>query len=351
MPPELRIELREVKPEQRAPGRTASSVMAAERARIETALPKGARIVALDEHGYRAGSRTVPDAAPCDGARAARRAALPSVEHHAKSSLPSGITVPLDASAHLPKTARVSAPALPVQVIMSIASSLAPSSPTTSTRPAARAIDTAPHHSFIYLASESPRRQALLAQIGVRFKLLLAEAHENAEALEAEQPGESPQDYVVRVSLSKATAASTRRDRLLSRERDAKPAPILVADTTVALDDVILGKPRDTDHALQTLKRLVAREHRVLTAVALVNSDASVTRALSVSRVRFSAAENAALERYVRSGEPLGKAGAYAIQGRAAEFVEHIDGSYSGIMGLPLFETAALLRAARVAFQ
>lgn len=234
---------------------------------------------------------------------------------------------------------------------MSINSSLDPSSPTMSACATASAADTAPHHSFIYLASQSPRRRALLAQIGVRFELLLPEEHEDPEALEAKRPGESPQDYVMRVTLAKATAACARRDRLLLHQRDAKAAPILVADTTVALDDDILGKPRDAGQALQMLRRLVAREHRVLTAIALVDGNASVTSALSVSRVRFAWADDAALERYVRCGEPLDKAGAYGIQGRAAEFVEHIDGSYSGIMGLPLFETAALLRAARVAFQ
>lgn len=185
----------------------------------------------------------------------------------------------------------------------------------------------------------------------MRFELLLAQEHEDAEALEAERPGESAQDYVIRVTLAKATAAGARRNRLLARQRDAAPAPILVADTTVALDDEILGKPNDVDHAWQMLKRLTGREHRVLTAVALVGADAAVTSALSVSRVWFAAIDDATLAHYVHSGEPFGKAGAYGIQGKAAEFVERIDGSYSGIMGLPLFETAALLRAARVAFQ
>lgn len=236
---------------------------------------------------------------------------------------------------------------------MSLVPSLNPSSPAASahvTSGAAGSSGPAPHHSFVYLASQSPRRQALLGQIGVRFELLLAEPHEDAEALEAERPGESPQDYVVRVTLAKATAACARRDRLLTgTTRDA--APILVADTTVALGDEILGKPSDADHALRMLKRLAGREHQVLTAVALVDASGVLTRALSMSRVRFAATDEASLARYVRSGEPFGKAGAYGIQGRAAEFIEQIDGSYSGIMGLPLFETAALLRAARVTFQ
>ncbi|WP_338862216.1 septum formation inhibitor Maf [Mycetohabitans rhizoxinica] len=237
---------------------------------------------------------------------------------------------------------------------MSTPSSLDPAASSLSTHEASGANDACPatpRHSFIYLASQSPRRRALLEQIGVRFELLLAQEHEDAEALEAERPGESAQDYVVRVTLAKATAAGARRNRLLARQRDAAPAPILVADTTVALDDEILGKPSDVDHALQMLKRLAGREHRVLTAVALVGADATVTSALSVSRVWFAAVDDASLARYARSGEPFGKAGAYGIQGRAAEFVERIDGSYSGIMGLPLFETTALLRAARVAFQ
>lgn len=218
--------------------------------------------------------------------------------------------------------------------------------------------DAAPQHRFVYLASQSPRRRELLAQIGVRFELLPAEAHEDAEALEAERTGETPDDYVVRVTHAKAHAAAARLERRLSRGAAAAralpsvdPAPILVADTTVALDGEILGKPRDTADALRMLKRLAGREHRVLTAVALVGTDGAVATALSASTVRFAAASDAALARYAASGEPLGKAGAYGIQGRAAEFVEHIEGSYSGIMGLPLFETAALLRAARVAFQ
>jgi septum formation protein len=217
--------------------------------------------------------------------------------------------------------------------------------------------DAAAQHRFIYLASQSPRRQELLAQIGVRFELLLAEAHEDAEALEAVLAGESPDDYVVRVTRAKADAAAARFARLLSRApacqhggAAAVAAPILVADTTVALESEILGKPHDAADALRMLKRLAGREHQVLTAVALIDIDGTVSGALSLSTVRFAAASDAALARYAASGEPMGKAGAYGIQGGAAEFVAHIAGSYSGIMGLPLFETAALLRAARVAF-
>ncbi|MEM5438984.1 Maf family protein [Paraburkholderia diazotrophica] len=199
---------------------------------------------------------------------------------------------------------------------------------------------------FVYLASQSPRRQELLTQLGVRFELLLPRPDEDAEALEAELPGELAHDYVMRVSIAKAQAA---RARLVAGSHPN--APVLVADTTVTIDDAILGKPVDADDAVAMLTRLAGRDHEVLTAVAVVDAQGELLKpALSVSRVRFAAVQSDALRRYAASGEPLGKAGAYGIQGRAAEFIEHIDGSYSGIMGLPLFETAALLRAARIDF-
>ncbi|PCE24979.1 septum formation inhibitor Maf [Paraburkholderia acidicola] len=199
---------------------------------------------------------------------------------------------------------------------------------------------------FVYLASQSPRRQELLQQLGVRFELLLPRPDEDAEALEAELPGEAAHDYVVRVCAAKAQAA---RARLVASS--LTHAPILVADTTVTIDDAILGKPVDADDALAMLARLAGRDHDVLTAVAAVTADgALLPTVLSRSRVRFAAASGQMLRRYIATGEPTGKAGAYGIQGRAAEFVEHIDGSYSGIMGLPLFETAALLRAVRIDF-
>ncbi|AJX18047.1 septum formation inhibitor Maf [Burkholderia ubonensis] len=198
----------------------------------------------------------------------------------------------------------------------------------------------------LYLASQSPRRQELLQQIGVRFELLLPRPDEDAEALEAELPGESADDYVLRVTVAKADAA---RARLVASGKPA--APVLVADTTVTIDGAILGKPADPADALAMLTRLAGREHEVLTAVAVVDAGgALLPPALSRSSVRFAAAPRDAFARYVETGEPFGKAGAYAIQGRAAEFVEQIAGSHSGIMGLPLFETAALLRAARVDF-
>jgi len=199
---------------------------------------------------------------------------------------------------------------------------------------------------YVYLASQSPRRQELLQQIGAPFELLLPRPDEDAEALEAVLPGESAHDYVVRVCAAKADAA---RARLVA---GAHPyAPILTADTTVSIDDHILGKPHDAAEAYAMLERLCGRAHEVLTAVAVVDAEGvCLPIALSRSHVRFVNAEPAALARYVASGEPFGKAGGYGIQGRAAEFIERIDGSYSGIMGLPLFETAALLRAARIDF-
>jgi septum formation protein len=199
---------------------------------------------------------------------------------------------------------------------------------------------------FVYLASQSPRRKELLAQLGVRFELLLPRPDEDAEALEAVLPGEAADDYVTRVCAAKADAA---RARLVAGAH--AHAPILTADTTVTIDGHILGKPHDAAEAFAMLERLAGRNHEVLTAVAVVNAEGTcLPVALSRSHVRFARVEHAAIARYVATGEPFGKAGAYGIQGRAAEFVERIDGSYSGIMGLPLFETSALLRAARIDF-
>lgn len=192
---------------------------------------------------------------------------------------------------------------------------------------------------FIYLASQSPRRRQLLDQLGVAHRLLLPEAHEDAEALETEREGESPEDYVLRVTQAKWQAAVDRLARFRQRDEEMPDAPILCADTTVALDQAILGKPRDEAHAADILQRLSGRSHRVLTAVvinghALVSTSHVVWRTLSADEI----------QRYVASGEPMGKAGAYAIQSRAAAWTVRIDGSYSGIMGLPLYETAELLR-------
>jgi septum formation protein len=197
-------------------------------------------------------------------------------------------------------------------------------------------------HGFVYLASQSPRRQQLLAQIGARFELLLPDADEDAEALEATRPGEAPADYVQRVTRAKLAAARQRLQR-----RGLPPAPILCADTTVALGRAILAKPADNAQAAAMLLRLSGRAHRVHTAVA-VHDGRRIHAALSNSRVRVAALPPAVLAAYVASGEPMGKAGAYAIQGALAGWIERIDGSHSGIMGLPLFEATQLLRAAGV---
>ncbi|MFJ5382415.1 Maf family protein [Cupriavidus sp. CER94] len=197
---------------------------------------------------------------------------------------------------------------------------------------------------LLYLASQSPRRRELLTQLGVQYELLLADAGEDAEALEAILPGESPDAYVQRVCALKADAALQRRVR-----RGLPDAPILTSDTTVCRGGDILGKPTDAADAARMLATLSGTTHRVLTAVTVVSA-LGQRHALSISHVTFRAMGAAEIDRYVASGEPLGKAGAYGIQGRAAEFVARIDGSYSGIMGLPLFETAALLREAGLRF-
>lgn len=195
---------------------------------------------------------------------------------------------------------------------------------------------------FIYLASQSPRRRQLLEQIGVRCELLLPDASEDAEALEAEQPGELPLAYVQRVTRAKLRAA---RQRWL--QRGLPVAPILCSDTTVALGRRIHGKPRDAADAAAILQQLSGRTHRVITAVA-VAAEAGELLAVSTSHVTFARLDTTTIERYIASGEPFGKAGAYAIQGAAGAWVQRIDGSYTGIMGLPLYETAELLRAAGV---
>ncbi|MFM8766508.1 MAG: Maf family protein [Rubrivivax sp.] len=229
-------------------------------------------------------------------------------------------------------------------------------------------------HDFIWLASQSPRRQALLAQIGVTPRLLLPGDDEDAEALEVVQPGELPLAYVQRVTRAKLQAAVARH-----RRRGLPPAPILCADTTVALGRRILGKPADAQDAAVVLSALSGRTHRVLTSVAVSTpaggeamprqgrvapgardapgargqaaQSARTTRIsqlTQVSRVRFAPLLPSVIEAYIASGEPFGKAGSYAIQGALAAHIVHIEGSHSGIMGLPLFETAELLRQAGV---
>jgi len=195
---------------------------------------------------------------------------------------------------------------------------------------------------FVYLASQSPRRRQLLGQIGVRHELLLAAADEDVESLETVRPGELPAAYVERVTRAKLKAAIA---RLAARRLPA--APIVCADTTVALGRSILGKPVDAADAVRILTLLAGRSHRVITAVALA-ANGRIRLAANVSRVRFAPVTRARIERYVATGEPFGKAGAYAIQSAAAAWIERIEGSYTGIMGLPLHETAALLEWAGV---
>ncbi|MDR3453969.1 MAG: Maf family protein [Rhodoferax sp.] len=197
---------------------------------------------------------------------------------------------------------------------------------------------------FIYLASQSPRRRQLLEQMDVRFELLLPDAGEDAEAIEAVLPGEAPATYVKRVTGLKLDAAVARLKR-----RGLPPAPILCSDTTVALGRTIYGKPEDERDARRMLRELSGATLRVLTAIAAQQGQKRLA-ALSDSRVTFAALTPAQIRRYVASGEPLGKAGAYAVQGRAATFITHISGSYSGIMGLPMFETAQLLEALGLKF-
>ena len=201
---------------------------------------------------------------------------------------------------------------------------------------------------FIYLASQSPRRSQLLEQIGGPHRLLVPNASgdvaEDTEALELVLPGEPPAAYVERVTALKLDAAVQRLAR-----RGLPTAPILCSDTTVALNDRIFGKPLDADDARHMLAQLSGQEHRVLTALA-VQAGAQRFSALSVSHVRFAELDSVQIDAYVATGEPLGKAGAYGIQGPAAAFIAHISGSYSGIMGLPLYETAQLLRQAGLRF-
>jgi septum formation protein len=219
-------------------------------------------------------------------------------------------------------------------------------------------------HPYIYLASQSPRRQELLQQIGVQFQLLLAGSDEDVESLEAEIDGECALDYVKRVTLAKLNAS---QKRLL--KRDLEWAPILCADTTVAISmngkESILGKPKDREDAQRILHLLSGKTHQVHTAVALLNQtsitdseeggdsedgDSPPLLLVSSSAVTFKQLDNVLISTYISSDEPMGKAGAYGIQGLAACFIENIQGSFSGIMGLPLFETAQLLRASDVKF-
>lgn len=184
---------------------------------------------------------------------------------------------------------------------------------------------------MLYLASQSPRRRQLLEQLGVDFTVV------DVEVPEQRLPGESPQDYVCRVARDKARAG-------LASLGTSDHALVLGADTEVVLDDEVFGKPADADDAAAMLGRLAGRTHEVISAVWLVG--AGVERGETcISRVRFAPLDESTIASYVATGESFGKAGAYAIQGRGASLIEHLDGSYSGVMGLPVFETARLLRA------
>ncbi|SDW97109.1 Maf family protein [Thiocapsa roseopersicina] len=198
--------------------------------------------------------------------------------------------------------------------------------------PQSRADIETDHH--LYLASRSPRRLALLEQIGVRVALV------DAETDETRWPGESPETYVRRVALEKARAgrAAVSEDTLF---------PVLAADTAVVLGDMTLGKPADRADAARMLSTLSGRSHRVLTAVALIAGERELTD-LSDSLVTFRALQESEILSYWDTGEPCDKAGAYAIQGIGALFITDLQGSYSGVMGLPLFETGRLLSAAGI---
>jgi len=185
----------------------------------------------------------------------------------------------------------------------------------------------------VCLASVSPRRRELLTQIGVPHKVVGAHIDETAH------PGEMPRDYVMRMARQKALAVRDRGEAL----------PVLAADTTVVLDDVIYGKPRDRDEGVAMLQRLSDRTHEVMTAVAIADPHGVALR-LNVSSVRFRKLSPHECNAYWETGEAHDKAGGYAVQGAAAVFIESLSGSYSGVMGLPLFETAELLRAAGIAY-
>ena len=191
----------------------------------------------------------------------------------------------------------------------------------------------------IYLASRSPRRRELLAQIGVGFDLLLLrdDLARGNDVDESPLPGENPHDYVQRISHLKAEVGWLR-----VQQRRLPHFPVLAADTAVVLNDRIMGKPANRDEAIEMLLALSGKRHEVLTAVAVAHAG-RIEQKLSATIVQFGKLTDHAVRRYAMTGEPLDKAGAYAIQGHAAAFIEKIEGSYSGVMGLPLYETAELL--------
>ena len=193
---------------------------------------------------------------------------------------------------------------------------------------------------MIYLASRSPRRRELLKQVGVTFEIVLlrVDARRGVDVDETPRPQEKPDAYALRVACAKAELAA-----LYMGRRALPPRPVLAADTTVVCEHSIAGKPADREDAVRMLQRLAGRQHEVITAVALA-LPGRLEQAVSISRVWFRPLSEDEIRRYVATGESLDKAGAYAIQGRAAAFVTRIEGSFSGIMGLPLAETAELLR-------
>lgn len=197
----------------------------------------------------------------------------------------------------------------------------------------------APTLNYVYLASQSPRRSQLLTQLGVAHQVLLPDPTEDTESLEQVVGREAPRRYVKRVTALKLQAALARLAK-----RGLPVAPVLCSDTTVALAGRIFGKPENAEDARNMLQQLIGRTHRVLTAVSIGDGHRTVS-VFSESLVTFGALSEEELAAYVSTGEPMGKAGAYAVQGRAAAFISHISGSYSGIMGLPLFETAGALKS------
>jgi septum formation protein len=190
----------------------------------------------------------------------------------------------------------------------------------------------------IYLASQSPRRRELLRQVGVDFELLLNDVEVNEDVA----PGEAPRDYVARVTLEKAECA---RQTMLRRQLPVRP--VLAADTTVVIDDLILGKPADPAEAMQMIRRLSGRTHQVLTCIAVAFND-QLWQITQSSDVVFDTLSEPMIAAYCATPEPYDKAGGYGIQGPAAIFIASISGSYSGIAGLPLFETVQLLQKAGV---
>jgi septum formation protein len=197
----------------------------------------------------------------------------------------------------------------------------------------------APPTLSIYLASRSARRRELLRQIGIGYELLMLreDQRRGGDVDESPHPGEAPRDYAVRVAEMKAAAGLQAMARRMGPGK-----PVLAADTTIAFDEQIIGKPDDAADAVRILTALSGRSHGVITAVSIAFADRLETR-VSESTVHMHAIDAARIQRYVASGEPMDKAGAYAVQGRAAAFIARIEGSYSGIMGLPLAETAELL--------